>query len=49
MINQNQLSLLSFGKRWDTGAEGIIIGYNPIGHCFFRVSNSNELFQITQD
>ena len=34
MINQNQLSLLSFGKRWDTGGEGIIIGDNPAGHCF---------------
>ena len=35
MINQNQLSLLSFGKRWDTGGEGIIIGDNPAGQCFF--------------
>ena len=35
MINQNQLSLLSFGKGWDTGAEGIIIGDNPARNCFF--------------
>ena len=36
MINQNHLSLLSFGKRWwDTGGEGIIIGDNPAGHVFF--------------
>ena len=34
MINQNQLSLLSFGKRCDTGGEGIIIGHNPARHCF---------------
>ena len=33
MINRNQLSFLSFGKRWDTGGEGIIIGDNPAGHC----------------
>ena len=32
MINQNQLSLLSFGKRWDTGGEGIIIRDNSAGH-----------------
>ena len=35
MINQNQLSFLSFGKRWDTAGEGKIIGDNPAGHCFF--------------
>ena len=29
MINQNQLSFLSFGKRLDTGGESIIIGDNP--------------------
>ena len=34
MINQNQLSLLPFGKRWDTGGEGIIIGDNPAEHYF---------------
>ena len=34
MINQNQLNLLCFGKRWDTEGEGIIIGDNPAGHCF---------------
>ena len=34
MINQNQLSLLSFCKRWNTGREGIIIGDNSTGHCF---------------
>ena len=34
MINQNQLSLLSLCKNWDTGEEGIIIGDNPAGHCF---------------
>ena len=28
MSNQNQLSLLYFGKGWDTGGEGIN------GHCF---------------
>ena len=28
MINQNILSLLSLGKRWDTGREGIIVGEN---------------------
>ena len=46
MINQNHLSLLSFGKRWHTGGEGIIIGDNPAGHCFFNVFNSNKLFKI---
>ena len=30
MINQNQLSLFSFRKRWDTGKEGVIIGDNPV-------------------
>ena len=37
MANQNYLSLLPFGKRWDTGEESIIsiiIGDNPAGHCF---------------
>ena len=34
MINQNQLSLLSFCNRWDTGREGIITVDNPAGHCF---------------
>ena len=34
MINQKQLSLLSFGKRLDTGGEGIITGNNPVGHYF---------------
>ena len=29
MINQNQLSFMSFGKWWDTGEEGIIKGDNP--------------------
>ena len=41
MINHDQLSLLSFGKRWDTGGEGIIIGDNPAGQCFFKAFNSN--------
>ena len=49
MINQNQLNLLSFGKRWDTGGEGIFIGGNPAEHLFFKVFNSNELFQIIHD
>ena len=49
MINRNQLSFLSFGKRWDTAGEGKIIGDNPAGHCFFQAFNSNELFQITHD
>ena len=35
MIHQNQLILLSFGKRWDTGREGIIIGNNPAGYFFY--------------
>ena len=34
MINQNHLILLSFGKRGDTGEEGIILGDNPVGRCF---------------
>ena len=34
MINRNRLILLSFGKREDTGGEGIILGENPAGHCF---------------
>ena len=40
MINQNHLILLSFGKREDTGWEGIILGDNPAGHCtnFFKKS-----------
>ena len=47
MINQNQLSLLSFGKRWDRGGEGIIIGDNPL----FSIEefNFNALFQIIHD
>ena len=50
MINQNVLSLLSLGKRWDTGREGIIIGENSAGYCFrLKVFNSNELFQIIHD
>ena len=49
MINQNQLSLLSFGRRWVTGGEGIIIGDNPAGHCFFKVFSSSEIFQIIHD
>ena len=49
MINQNHLSLLSFGKRWNTGGESIIIGDNIAGHCFLKVFNSNELFQIIHD
>ena len=49
MVNENQLGLLYFGKRWDTGREGIIIGDNLAGHCFFKVFNSNELFQIIHD
>ena len=49
MINQNQLSLLSFGKWWDTGGGGIIIGDNPAVHSFFKLFNSNELFQIIHD
>ena len=49
MINQNQLSLMSFGKRWNTGGEGIIIGDNLAGHCFFKLFNSNELFEIIHD
>ena len=32
MINQNQLSLLSFSKKWHTGGQCIIIGDNPAGH-----------------
>ena len=34
MITQNRLILMSFGKNWDIGGEGIIIGDNPAGHCF---------------
>ena len=34
MIIQNHLSLLSFGERWDTGGEGIIIRDNPAGYYF---------------
>ena len=34
MINQNELSLLSFGKRWDTGEEGVIIEDDPAGYSF---------------
>ena len=34
MINQNPLALLYFGKKRDTGGEGIILGENPAGHCF---------------
>ena len=34
MINQNHLSLLSFGKRWDTEGEGMIIVDDSAGHCF---------------
>ena len=33
IIKQNHLILLSFGNRWDTGGEDIIIGENPVGHC----------------
>ena len=51
MINQNRLSLLSFGKRWDTRGEGIIIGDNSAGHCFLLrdLIPANELFQIIHD
>ena len=42
MSNQNQLNLLSFGERWHTGGESIIIGDNPDGHCFLL----NYLIQI---
>ena len=34
MINQNHLSLLFFGNRWDTGGESLIISDNQAGHCF---------------
>ena len=34
MINWNRLILLSFGKREDTGGEGMILGENSAGHCF---------------
>ena len=44
MINQNQLNLLYFGKRWDKGGECIIIGDNPL--LSIKRFNSNELFQI---
>ena len=37
MINQNRLSLLFFGKKWNAGGEGIIIGDNPARQCFFKV------------
>ena len=33
MINQNHLNLMYFGKKEDTGVEGIIPGDNPAGHC----------------
>ena len=36
MINQNQLSLLSFRKRSDTGGEGIIIGDILLDTVFFQ-------------
>ena len=32
MINQNHLSLLSFGNRWDTGGQSI--SDNQAGRCF---------------
>ena len=31
------LNLLSFGKRWDAGGEGTIIGDNSAGHCFLFI------------
>ena len=34
MINQNQLRLLSFGKRSETVGKGMIIGDNPAKQCF---------------
>ena len=47
MINQNQFSLLPFGRIWDERGEDIIIGDNPL----FPIKgfNSNELFQIFDD
>ena len=42
--------MLSFGKKWDTGGEGIIIGDKLAGNCFLlRDFSSNELFQIIYD
>ena len=47
MINENQLSLPSFGTRWNRGEESITLGDNPVGHCF--LFNSNEFFKIIHD
>ena len=42
--------MLSFGKGWDIGGRGIILGDNPAGDCIYiKGFNSNELFQISQD
>ena len=50
MINQNQLRLLHFGKRRDTGGEGITIGDNPAGHCFLlRCLIPVNFYQIIHD
>ena len=32
MINETNLISLSFGKKEDTGGEGVILGDNPAGH-----------------
>ena len=41
--------LLSFGKRWNTGEEGTILGDNSARQFFVNRFNSNELFQISHD
>ena len=47
MINEKQLSLLSFGKKQDTGGEGIIIRDNLL--FSIKEFDFNELFQIIYD
>ena len=41
--------LLSFGKRWNTGEEGTILGDNSARQFFVNRFNSNEIFQISHD
>ena len=49
--HQNYLSVITFGKRLDTGREGIIIEDNPDEHCLLLrdLIPANELFQIIYD
>ena len=42
--------MLSFGKKWDTGGEGIVIGDKLAGNCFLLGDfSSNKPFQIIYD